>query len=1008
MSIPLRVLLVKEESKDSELITKELEGAGFAPDIKTVKIERDYFAQLDAEHDLIISEYALLQFDALRALQILKEKNLDIPFIIIGGKLGEELAVECMKQGAADFVLKSRLNRLGQAVKRILQEAKIRKEQHQSEASLREDIDRYRQIMDFAPDGIALIRDNKVAFVNRAGSRLLGAASPKQLIDKNFSEFAHPDSQKTVAEEIQKSVAEPASTTVLQEKFVRLDGKEISLNLEAASFSDNNNQGTLVVFREATPQDQEQQLFFFHDQLLSQVPDAVVAINTEKRVSYWNKSAQQIYGLTSEQCLGQRLDEVFQQRWLEGEDEKAFDQALASTGVWQGENVHVKNNGEEIGVRSSVSVLKDEQGQSTGLIFVIRDITKHKQSEERLKRERNFYSSALAAAAALVLVLDKEGRIILFNRACEQAAGYSFNEVRAKYPWEFLLSPEDSQSVQAFFQELTTNQFPHQYEGHWITKDGHSRFISWSDTAITDDSGSVTHVISTGIDLTDRKEAEQAAKDSQDYFRSLVENSVDLLTILDKNETIRFSTPSVEEILGWKPDEFTNKSFLEQVHEEDAPALRNILEEVKQKPGSTAPVEFRLQNKEGSWLNFEGVSKNLLQDSAVSGIAFTLRDNSKRRRAKEGIQRQFDSLNVIHAIDVATNSSLDLQVTIKVILEQITTQLKVDAACVLLFNPNTRVLKHFAGRGFRSIAVTRSQVGLGEGVAGRAALEHQLIRIPNLSDSGESSNRDELLSEEEFVAHYAVPLVARGELKGVLELFNRSAVTPDPNWSDFLTTVASQTAIAIDNTELVSKLQRDNTEIGFAYDITLEKVSEALDLREHIAQGHSRRVAESTVRLGGALGIEESDLAHTRRGALLHDLGKIRIPENILLKEGSLTDEEWELMRQHPGYAHQLISQIPYLRKAVNIPYCHHEKWDGSGYPRGLKGEEIPLEARVFAVVEAWDVLGIDRPYREAWPKTKIHKHLNAQSGTDFDPQVVKKFLELEKQGELSPATASD
>lgn len=141
------------------------------------------------------------------------------------------------------------------------------------------------------------------------------------------------------------------------------------------------------------------------------------------------------------------------------------------------------------------------------------------------------------------------------------------------------------------------------------------------------------------------------------------------------------------------------------------------------------------------------------------------------------------------------------------------------------------------------------------------------------------------------------------------------------------------------------------------------------------------------------------DLINDRRGALVHDFGKIGVPESILLKPGPLNDEEWELMQKHPRYAYLMLSEIPYLRAAVDIPYCHHEKWDGSGYPRGLKGKEIPLAARVFSVVEAWDVLGCDRPYREAWPNMKIREHLKSQSGIDFDPEIVEKFLELEREG---------
>jgi HD-GYP domain-containing protein (c-di-GMP phosphodiesterase class II) len=150
-----------------------------------------------------------------------------------------------------------------------------------------------------------------------------------------------------------------------------------------------------------------------------------------------------------------------------------------------------------------------------------------------------------------------------------------------------------------------------------------------------------------------------------------------------------------------------------------------------------------------------------------------------------------------------------------------------------------------------------------------------------------------------------------------------------------------------------------------------------------------------TLRLARVMGISEEQLVHIRRVTLLHDIGKMGIPDSILLKPGPLTEEEWEIMRQHPTYAYQLFSAIPYLRAAVDIPYCHHEKWDGTGYPRGLKGEIIPLPARIFAVVDVWDALRSDRPYRSAWPDDKVRQYLEEQAGKHFDPAVVERFLEL-------------
>lgn len=169
-----------------------------------------------------------------------------------------------------------------------------------------------------------------------------------------------------------------------------------------------------------------------------------------------------------------------------------------------------------------------------------------------------------------------------------------------------------------------------------------------------------------------------------------------------------------------------------------------------------------------------------------------------------------------------------------------------------------------------------------------------------------------------------------------------------------------------------------------------------MELRDQETAGHTERVTSLTLRLARALGVPEEDLEHLRRGAILHDVGKIAIPDAILLKPGPLTEEEWAVMKMHPIYAYQWLSGIPFLRKALEIPYAHHERWDGSGYPRGLKGEAIPLSARIFAVVDVYDALTSDRPYRKAGPREKALAYLREEAGRLFDPEVVRAFLEME------------
>lgn len=192
-----------------------------------------------------------------------------------------------------------------------------------------------------------------------------------------------------------------------------------------------------------------------------------------------------------------------------------------------------------------------------------------------------------------------------------------------------------------------------------------------------------------------------------------------------------------------------------------------------------------------------------------------------------------------------------------------------------------------------------------------------------------------------------------------------------------------------------TKLQEAHAQLLTAYEATIEGWSHAMDLRDRETEGHSQRVAELTVKLGEAHGLDKEELIHIRRGALLHDMGKIGIPDAILHKPDKLTAEEWEIMRKHPQLAYDMLYPIEYLRPALDIPYCHHEKWDGSGYPRRLKQDEIPLAARLFAVVDVWDALTSNRPYRPAWNKEDALEYIREQSGKHFDPQVVELFFKV-------------
>jgi response regulator RpfG family c-di-GMP phosphodiesterase len=368
-------------------------------------------------------------------------------------------------------------------------------------------------------------------------------------------------------------------------------------------------------------------------------------------------------------------------------------------------------------------------------------------------------------------------------------------------------------------------------------------------------------------------------------------------------------------------------------------------------------------------------------------------------RLYEQTEKRLAHLSALRNIDQAITSSLDLRMTLNVLLDEVTAQLGIDAGAILLLDPQTQMLDFAAGRGFRTNVVERTHTLLGSGYAGEAALERRTVLIEDLSSASQDPSLHSWINEECFQTCFIAPLVAKGEVQGVLQAFHRAPFSPNNEWLEFFGALAGQAAIAVDSWRLFDHLQRTNQQLMLAYNATIEGWSTALDLRDKETEGHSRRVTDMTLQLARAIGgFDDDDLLRIRQGALLHDIGKMGVPDGILLKPGKLSEEEWKVMHKHPEYAYQLLSPIAYLRKALEIPYAHHERWDGSGYPQGLKGDQIPLPARIFAVIDVFDALSSDRPYRKSWPEKRVLDYIQERSGKDFDPRVVDTFLKVAPQ----------
>ena len=364
-----------------------------------------------------------------------------------------------------------------------------------------------------------------------------------------------------------------------------------------------------------------------------------------------------------------------------------------------------------------------------------------------------------------------------------------------------------------------------------------------------------------------------------------------------------------------------------------------------------------------------------------------------------------ERLELLYRLSQTFNSSLDINEVLNNVIDEVILAMRAERGFVMLNDAHGK-LEFKVARGIDQQTIKQPNF----------QISHSIIQ--QVKEKGDPVMTFDAQSDERFNMQHSiaalglrsilcVPLKNKEKITGIIYVDNRlqSGIFSKAD-QDLLSAIASTAAIAIENAALFADLGQSKRELELAYDTTLEGWARALELRDHETEGHTRRVALITDHLARRFGIPEAQIDQIRRGALLHDIGKMGIPDKILLKPGPLTPGEYEIMKMHTVFAYEMLSPIEFLRPAIEIPYCHHEKWDGSGYPRGLRGEQIPFSARVFAVVDVWDALSSVRPYRHSWPDEKIIQYIQGLSGKHFDPEVVQIFMEyLGNQGLIRDQT---
>jgi PAS domain S-box-containing protein len=764
-------------------------------------------------------------------------------------------------------------------------------------------------------------------------------------------------------------------------------------------------------------------------------------IATDKTV--WSDEMFAIYGITPEEFTGRGEDYLNfthpDDRLIQRENiRKDFELAgvrarttgdLVDTHPDPKEFRISRKDGSVCYVRGDAVEVVDAEGKPVRMYGILQNVTESRQAEILLRQSEERYK-LMFQSAPLAINITRDTVITYANSSYMKMFGYaSLEELQRLAPAELFVPEYRPQILENIVRRTQGLPVPDYYEAECLRKDG-TRFpilMYLTRTIFADGPATVAFV----LDITERRRAEA----------SLARQTAELERLYRASESLLFSSTYDLQSLAKTIVEVVLRVFGQDncsvfLINKDSNQINRLAvagpyaDKVKKIAlTSDGPGQVAQAIRSGQVINtpdvraasvyipnWEDARAELtiplkVGDQVIGALdvqsaepeAFTAEDERlmlifaeraalalERGQLNEELEHQVQQLTSLRTIDMAISSSVDIKLILGILLDQLIKQLGVDAADILLFDPRLQMFQFAVAQGFRNPQALITNLRLDDGGASRALRERRIVLIRDLNDAPSEAHR-----KEGFVSFVGVPLIAKGQVKGVLEIFQRSPFDLNPQQRAFLEILSGQAAIAIDNTQLFENLQGSNEDLMMAYDETIEGWSRAMDLRDKETEGHTRRVTEMTQQLAISMGFAPEELMHIRRGALLHDIGKIGVPDEILRKPGPLTDDEWIIMHRHPQLAYDMLSPIIYLQPALDIPYGHHERWDGTGYPRGLKGEQIPLVARIFAVIDVWDALISPRPYREAMSETQARDYIQEQSGLHFDPVVVKNFLNM-------------
>jgi PAS domain S-box-containing protein/putative nucleotidyltransferase with HDIG domain len=830
MGMPLRVLIVEDSEDDVLLTIRALKKGGYDPVYERVEDAGAMRKALEKESwDVILCDYRMPQFNGLAAIALLKETDIDIPLIIVSGAIGEETAVECMRSGAHDYVMKGNLSRLVPAIERELKEAESRSQLKQAE-------ERYRNLFENANEAIFVAQDGKLVFLNPMTNMMIGYSS-EELMANPFIEFIHPDDRDMVVDRHVRRMKGEEVPHLYSFRIIHRDGNIRWVELNAVLINWKGKTATLNFLSDITERKLAEETLRKSEEkyrwVVDNMADVITVIDMNLRFIYVSPSIMRMRGYTAEEATAQTFEQVMTPESLQI-IAKVFEEemTLEASGTADPGRSRIleleqyRKDGSIVLMENNLSFMRDEAQKPVGIISLSRDITDRRRAEEALRESEEKYRNILESMNDSYFETDLRGNMTFCNPMVPKSLGYSPEEM-AGMNHRVYMDPENAEIVERNFRDVYRENIPSKVMSYEvIRKDRTKAHIETSLSLLKNKDGYSIGYRGISRDITDRKRAEEALRESEALFRSYLENAPDGVYMNDLAGNFLYGNRKCEEITGYQREELIGKNFLElNLLSENSLDKAVQLLQSNIEGRSTGPDEIDLISKEGRLIPVE-INTNVVQRMGKRIVLSFVRDITKRKKAEE-------------------------------------------------------------------------------------------------------------------------------DLKETLGMLRKALGT------------------------------------------TIQVMVAAVETRDPYTAGHQKRSADLARAIATEMGLPQEKIDGIRMAGTIHDIGKLSTPSELLSKPTRLTNIEFSLIKEHSRSGYEILKDVKSPWPLAEIVYQHHERMDGSGYPRNLKGEEIIMEARIMAVADVVEAMASHRPYRPGLGINVALEEIEKNKGIHYDDTVADACLRL-------------